>query len=131
MSKLQTVQTADAPAAIGPYSQAVVHNGLVYTAGQIPLDPATGEMVDGDVAAQTERVLLNLRAVLEAAGSSLDRVIKTTVFLRDMNDFAAMNEVYARFFGAQRPARSTVQAARLPRDARVEIEVIAAVGDGA
>lgn len=131
MSKLQTVQTADAPAAIGPYSQAVVHNGLVYTAGQIPLDPATGEMVDGDVAAQTERVLLNLRAVVEAAGSSLDRVIKTTVFLRDMNDFAAMNEVYARFFGAQRPARSTVQAARLPRDARVEIEVIAAVGDGA
>src|SRR4051794_17223668 len=98
MAELTQVQTSSAPAAIGPYSQAIVHGGLVYTAGQIPLDPATGELVTGDVAAQTERVLQNLAAVLEAAGSSLQRVVKTTVFLRDMGDFAAVNEVYGRHF---------------------------------
>ena len=126
MPELSPVQTPDAPAAIGPYSQAIVHGGLVYTAGQIPLDPATGEPVAGDVAAQTERVLRNLGAVLEAAGASLQTVVKTTVFLRDMGDFAAMNEVYGRFFGEHRPARSTVQVARLPRDSAVEIEAVAA-----
>jgi 2-iminobutanoate/2-iminopropanoate deaminase len=127
MSELQPVQTSGAPAAIGPYSQAIVHGGLVFTAGQIPLDPETGEMVEGDIAVQTERVLNNLQAVLRAAGASLATVIKTTVFLRDMDDFAAMNEVYGRAFGDHRPARSAVQAARLPRDARIEIEVVAAV----
>jgi len=130
MSRIQTVHTDDAPAAIGPYSQAVVHAGVVYTAGQIPLDPRTGEMVGGDVQAQTRRVFDNLRAVLEAAGASLGSVLKTTVFLRDMNDFAAMNEVYAEAFGEHRPARSAVQAARLPRDASVEIEAVAVVHGG-
>ncbi|MBA4156356.1 MAG: RidA family protein [Gemmatimonadetes bacterium] len=124
---MKPVQTGNAPAAIGPYSQAIVHNGLVYTAGQIALDAASGEMTEGDVTDQTECVLQNLSAVLEAAGASLSSVIKTTVFLRDMGDFAAMNEVYGRFFGDHRPARSAVQAARLPRDARVEIEAIAAL----
>lgn len=124
---MKRIETTSAPAAIGPYSQALVHGGLVYTAGQIPLDPESGEMTGGDIAAQTERVLRNLAAVLEAAGSSLQKVVKTTVFLKDMNDFAAMNEVYARFFGDHRPARSAVQAARLPRDAGVEIEAVAAV----
>lgn len=128
MAALRKVQTPHAPAAIGPYSQAVAHGGLVFTAGQIPLDPDSMEMVEGDVAAQTERVLQSLGAVLEAAGASLATVVKTTVFLADMNDFAAMNEVYARFFGDHAPARSTVQAARLPRDARVEIEAIAVAG---
>jgi len=127
MSELQLVQTEGAPAAIGPYSQAIVHGGLIYTAGQIPLDPATGEIVGGDVRDHTVRVLENLDAVLRAAGGSLRSVIKTTVFLRDLNDFAAMNEVYARYFGEHRPARSTVQVARLPRDSTVEIEVVAAV----
>jgi len=122
---LRTIRTDRAPGAIGPYSQAIVAGNLVFTAGQIPLDPATGELVQGDVAAQTERVIENLRAILEAAGSSLTKVVKTTVFLADMNDFAAMNEVYARYFGDHRPARSTVQAARLPRDVRVEIEAVA------
>jgi 2-iminobutanoate/2-iminopropanoate deaminase len=131
MTLLRTVQTDAAPAAIGPYSQAIVHGGLVFTAGQIPLDPATGEMVGGDIAAQTERVLENLRAVLEAAGASFSTVLKTTVFLHDMNDFAAMNDVYGRAFGDHSPARSAVQAARLPRDARVEIEAVAAVADPA
>ncbi len=127
MPELRRVQTDQAPAAIGPYSQAIVHAGVVHTAGQIPIDPATGEMVSGDVAAQTDRVLRNLQAVLAAAGASLATAVKTTVFLRDMGDFAAMNEVYGRFFGDHRPARSTVQVARLPRDAAVEIEVVAAV----
>lgn len=127
MNDLRPIQTDRAPAAIGPYSQAIACNGLVFTAGQIPLDPRTGELVGGDVAAQTERVLQNLAAVLEAAGSALDAVVKTTVFLRDMNDFAAMNEVYGRFFGEHRPARSAVQAARLPRDVAVEIEAVAAL----
>jgi 2-iminobutanoate/2-iminopropanoate deaminase len=127
MSTMKAVSTPDAPAAIGPYSQAIVHGGLVFTAGQIPLDPRTGELVEGDVRRHTEQVFANLRAVLEAAGASLSTVVKTTVFLRDMNDFAAMNEVYGEAFGDHRPARSTVQAARLPRDASVEIEVVAAV----
>jgi len=122
---MESIQTAHAPEAIGPYSQAVKANGMIFCSGQIPLDPATMQVVEGDASAQAERVLRNLKAVLEAAGSSLERVVKTTVFLADLNDFAAMNEVYATFFGNNRPARSTVQVARLPRDVRVEIEVIA------
>ena len=126
MPQLETVQTNDAPAAIGPYSQAIVANGFIYTAGQIALDPATMEIVGGDdVAAQTERVMQNLRAILEQAGASLQSVVKTTVFLRDMGDFAAMNEVYGRHFGAHRPARSTVAAAGLPKNVKVEIEAVA------
>ena len=124
---LQQVQTGDAPAAIGPYSQAIIANGLVFTAGQIPLDPSSMQLVEGDIAAQTERVMQNVAAVLRAAGAELSTVVKTTVFLRDMNDFAAMNEVYGRHFGDHKPARSTVQAARLPRDVAVEIEAIAVV----
>jgi 2-iminobutanoate/2-iminopropanoate deaminase len=123
----QIVRTEEAPGAIGPYSQAVVANGLVYTSGQIPTDPATGQFVEGGIREQTEQVLHNLSKVLEAAGSSLGLVVKTTVFLADMNDFAAMNEVYAGFFQDEPPARSTIEAARLPRDARVEIDVIALV----
>jgi 2-iminobutanoate/2-iminopropanoate deaminase len=122
---MESIQTDRAPQAIGPYSQAIKANGLVFASGQIPLDPVTMQIVEGDIRTQTDRVLNNVRAVLEAAGSSIDRVVKTTVFLADMNDFAAMNEVYATFFAETKPARSTVQAARLPRDARVEIEVIA------
>jgi 2-iminobutanoate/2-iminopropanoate deaminase len=122
---IESIRTDRAPEAIGPYSQAVKVNGMVFASGQIPLDPKTMQIVDGDIRAQTERVLANLKAVLEAAGTSPDRVVKTTVYLIDMNDFAAMNEVYAAFFALNRPARSTVQAARLPRDARVEIDVIA------
>ena len=121
----QIIATKAAPQAIGPYSQAVRVGQFIFTSGQIPLDPATGEFVAGGIAEQTEQVLRNLSAVLEAAGTNLSRVVKTTVFLADMSDFAAMNEVYGRFFGAEPPARSTVEAARLPRDARVEIEVIA------
>ena len=128
MTELRTVETADAPRAIGPYSQGIVINGMVFTAGQIPLDPTTMELVEGDVAAQTERVMESLQAILQQAGASLQSVVKTTVFLQDMNDFAAMNEVYGRWFGNHKPARSTVQAARLPRDVKVEIEAIAAVG---
>ena len=124
----QIIATEKAPTAIGPYSQAVVSNGIVFLSGQIPLDPATGQLIEGDVVAQTERVLENIRAVLEAAGSSFDRVLKTTVFLKDMGDFPKMNDVYARYFGVNPPARSTVEAARLPRDVQVEIECIAAVG---
>lgn len=119
------IKTGDAPAAIGPYSQAVRAGGFVFVSGQIPIDPLTGQFVPGGVAEQTEQVLRNLSAVLEAAGCGLDQVVKTTVFLADMNDFAVMNEVYGRYFGEDPPARATVQAARLPRDARVEIEVIA------
>jgi 2-iminobutanoate/2-iminopropanoate deaminase len=124
---LDFVSTDQAPAAIGPYSQAVVTDGFVYTAGQIPLDPAAMEVVGGDVGGQTRRVMENLRAILAAAGSDLSLVVKTTVFLRDMADFAAMNEVYAAAFGSHRPARSTVAVAGLPRDVRVEIEVVARV----
>ncbi|MBX3276601.1 MAG: RidA family protein [Acidobacteria bacterium] len=122
---IESIQTADAPQAIGPYSQAVRAGGFVFASGQIPLDPSTMQIVEGDIGRQTERVLENLKAVLSAAGSSLERVVKTTVYLADMGDFAAMNDVYGRYFGAARPARSTVQAARLPRDARIEIDVIA------
>jgi 2-iminobutanoate/2-iminopropanoate deaminase len=122
------IATAAAPKAIGPYSQAVVHAGLAYVSGQIPLDAATGALIEGGIAEQTGRVLENLKAVLEAAGSSLDGVLKTTVYLADMGEFAAMNEVYARYFPSNAPARATVQAARLPRDVRVEIDAIAAVG---
>lgn len=121
------VHTAHAPAAVGPYSQAVVVGNLVYTAGQIALVPETGKMVEGDVAAQAEQVLKNLTAVLTAAGSSLDNVVKTTVFLNDMKDFATVNGVYARFFGQNPPARSAVQAAALPLGALVEIEAVALV----
>jgi len=124
----QIVQTEDAPKAIGPYSQAVIHGGVIYVSGQIPLDPATGQTVDGGIAEQTARVLENLKAVLEAAGSDLSKVLKTTVYLQDMTEFPSMNEVYGRYFQAGPPARSTVQAARLPRDVRVEIDAIAAAG---
>jgi endoribonuclease L-PSP, putative len=123
----ETISTEKAPGAIGPYSQAVRAGNMVFCSGQIPIDPATGEFVSDDVAEQTEQVLKNLSAVLEAAGTNLNNVVKTTVFLADMNDFAAMNEVYAKFFSDNKPARATVQAARLPRDARVEIECIALV----
>jgi len=119
------VQTESAPAAIGPYSQAICANGFVYVSGQIPIDPQTGEFVDGGVREQTEQVLKNLSAVLKAAGSGLEQVVKTTVFLADMNEFAAMNEVYSKFFASQPPARATVAAAGLPRGARVEIEAVA------
>ena len=122
---LTVVSTPDAPKAIGPYSQAIISGQMVYTAGQVALDPGTMELVPGGVAEQTDRALTNLRAVLAAAGSGLDRVIKTTVFLVDMGDFATMNEVYARHFGAHRPARSTVAVAGLPKGARVEIDVVA------
>ncbi len=122
------VSTEQAPKAIGPYSQAVVSNGFAFLSGQIPLDPATGQLIEGDVEAQTVRVLENLKAVLEACGSSLARVVKTTVFLKDMGEFARMNEVYAGYFPENPPARATVEAARLPRDVRVEIDCIAEVG---
>jgi len=121
------VRTPHAPAAIGPYSQAITCGGFVFTSGQVALDPATGALVPGDVAAQTERVLLNLRAVLEKSGASLGDVVRTTVYLRDMADFGAMNAVYARHFPGAPPARSTVAVAGLPRDARVEIDAIARV----
>jgi len=121
----QIIATDRAPRAIGPYSQAVRAGNLVFASGQIPIDPATGEFVAGGVAEQTEQVLRNLTSVFAAAGVELNQIVKTTVFLADMEDFAAMNEVYGRFFGEQPPARATVQAARLPRDAKVEIEAIA------
>ena len=124
---METVSTENAPGAIGPYSQAVKTGNLVFCSGQIPIDPATSEFVSDDVAEQTEQVLKNLSAVLEAAGSDLNKVVKTTVFLADMNDFGAMNEIYAKFFDTNKPARATVQAARLPRDARVEIECVALI----
>lgn len=124
-----TVESNEAPKAIGPYSQGIKAGGFVFVSGQVALDPKTGEMVGADVAAQTERVLQNLQAIVEAAGSDLDRVVKTTVYLRTMNDFAAMNEVYATYFSSPAPARSTIQAARLPRDARVEIDVIAEIAN--
>ena len=123
----EIVATENAPSAIGPYSQAVKTGGMVFCSGQIPIDVATGEFVSNDVAEQTEQVLKNLSAVLEAAGTSLNNVVKTTVFLSDMNDFAAMNEIYAKYFSENKPARATVQAARLPRDAKVEIDCIAVV----
>ncbi|HZU23946.1 MAG TPA: RidA family protein [Bryobacteraceae bacterium] len=123
----RTVSTDRAPRAIGPYSQAVIHGDLVFLSGQIALDAATGQLVDGDIAAQTRRVLDNIQAVLEAAGSSLRSVLRTTVFLKDMSELAAMNAVYGDYFPENPPARSTVQAARLPRDVSIEIDVIAAL----
>ena len=119
------IATDHGPKAIGPYSQAIRANGFVFVSGQIPLDPRTQQMVEGDIATQTERVLENLKGILEAAGSSLHHVVKTTVFLKSLGDFAAMNEVYARYFSAQPPARATVEVSALPKGARVEIEVIA------
>ena len=128
--KLDFVATSSAPRAIGPYSQAVIAGNFVFTAGQIALDPATMEISAEGIVEQTEQVLSNLEAVLAEAGSDLSRVVKTTVFLQTMSDFAAMNDVYARRFGAHRPARSTVAAAGLPRNVLVEIEVVAVKGDG-
>lgn len=122
---IQSVSTEQAPKAIGPYAQAVTFGDLVFCSGQIPLDPKTGEIIVGGIEPQSRRVLENLQAVLEAAGSGLDRVLKTTVFLANLDDFGAMNAVYAEFFGEHRPARSTVQAARLPRGALLEIDAIA------
>ena len=124
---LDFVSTPGAPKAIGPYSQAVIANGVLYTAGQVALDPANGELVSGGITEQTARAMENLRAILREAGTDFSQVVKTTVFLVDMSDFAAMNEVYARAFGDHRPARSTVAVAALPRGARVEIEAIAAL----
>ena len=123
----EIIATEQAPRAIGPYSQAVRAGNLLFASGQIPIDPATGEFVAGGIAEQTAQVLKNLSAVMEAAGISLNQVVKTTVFLVDMDDFTAMNEVYAGFFGENPPARATVQAARLPRDAKVEIEATAVI----
>ena len=123
------VTTTDAPAAIGPYSQAIKAGDYLFVSGQIPLDPATGQLITGDIAAQTHRVFKNLSAILEAAGATLDHVVRTTVYLADMDDFTAMNAVYATYFSTPAPARATVQAARLPRDARVEIDAIASLTD--
>jgi len=128
MADLKEVQTVKAPGAIGPYSQAIIVSDFVFTAGQIPLDPATGELVQGDIRVQAERVLENLKAILDAAGSSLANVVKATVFLADINDFAAVNEVYGRYFTEPYPARSAVQAAALPKGAQVEIEAVARLG---
>lgn len=122
---MEPVHTPDAPAAIGPYAQAVVAGGMVWCSGQIAMDPSTGALIQGDVRAQTRRVLLNLQAVLTAAGSGLDRVVKCTVFLRSMDDFAAMNEVYGEFFHTWKPARAAVEVRRLPRDVDVEIDCVA------
>jgi len=121
----QPISTDRGPKAIGPYSQAIKANGFIFISGQIALDPKTNQLVEDDIRVQTERVLENLKGIVEAAGSSLDRVVKTTVFLKDMGEFAAMNEVYARYFPEAPPARATVEAARLPRDVRVEIDLIA------
>lgn len=127
MASRHAIATDTAPRAIGPYSQAVRAGHLLFVSGQIPIDPTTGQLVEGDVAAQTHRVMQNIGAILSAAGASFDHVMRTTVFLADMKDFAAMNEVYGSYFAAPAPARATVQVVRLPRDARVEIDVIAAL----
>ena len=127
MASKEVISTENAPGAIGPYSQAIKVNGTIFVSGQIPIDPATGEFVSHEVAEQTEQVFKNLIAVLQAAGASLEDVVKTTVFLADMNDFTVMNEIYGRYFDSNKPARATVQAARLPRDAKVEIDCIAVV----
>ncbi|HEY8497328.1 MAG TPA: RidA family protein [Limnochordales bacterium] len=124
----QVIHTDRAPKAIGPYSQAVKAGGFVFVSGQIPLDPETGRLVDGDIVAQTERVLKNVQAVLEAAGASMADVVRATVYLKDLNDFAVVNEVYARFFPSAPPARVAVEVSRLPRDVRVEIDAIAYIG---
>lgn len=125
MNGRRVIRTEQAPQAIGPYSQAVAAGGFVYVAGQLALDPKTGQLVPGDVRIQTKRVMENIKAILESAGSSLAAVVKTTVFLRDLNDFGAMNEIYGSYFQEDPPARSTVQVAKLPRDGAVEIEVVA------
>lgn len=119
------ITTDRGPKAIGPYSQAIRANGFIFVSGQVPFDPATGQIIEGDTAKQTARVLENVKAIVEAAGASLDRAVKVGVFLKDMNDFSAMNEVYGRYFGKNPPARTTVEVARLPRDVRVEIDLIA------
>lgn len=125
---LQKVLTADAPKPIGPYSQGIIVDGrIVYTAGQVAIDPATNQIVEGDIKAQTRQALKNVESILKAAGASMNSVAKTTVFLKDFNDFAAMNEVYAEFFSAASPARSTVEVSRLPRDMKVEIEAVAVI----
>lgn len=123
----RTISTDKAPKAIGPYSQGIAASGFLFLSGQVPLDPRTGDLVQGTVREEVTRVMDNLKAVLEAAGSGLDRVVRTTVYLTDLQDFAAMNEVYARYFGPHRPARSTVQVAALPKGARIEIDAIAAL----
>jgi 2-iminobutanoate/2-iminopropanoate deaminase len=123
----QAVATDKAPKAIGPYSQGVRAGNLLFVSGQVPIDPATGNIIDGDIAAQTDRVMRNLAAILEAGGATMDNVVRCTVYLADMNDFAAMNEVYGSYFSQPAPARATIQAVRLPKDARVEIDVIAAL----
>jgi 2-iminobutanoate/2-iminopropanoate deaminase len=122
---IESVQTENAPKAIGPYQQAIKANGFIYTAGHIPIDPKTANFVEGDISAQTRQVLENLKAVLEAGGSSFDRVVKATVFLKNMADFGAMNDVYAQYLGSAKPARSTVAVAELPRGALVEIDLVA------
>jgi len=124
---IDVISTPHAPAAIGPYSQAARSGNLLFLSGQIPLDPATGQFIAGDIAAQTERVLKNLAAILEAAGSGLNKVLKTTVYLKDLAEFGRMNEVYGKFFGEKPPARATVEVARLPRDAAIEIDLVAEV----
>lgn len=127
MGDRRAIRTDAAPAAIGPYSQAIAHGGLVFCSGQIAIDPATGQLVEGDAAAQAERVMKNLAAVLEAAGTSLDKVLKATIFMTDLGEFARVNEVYASYFSADPPARETVEVSRLPKDVAVEISVIAAL----
>jgi 2-iminobutanoate/2-iminopropanoate deaminase len=124
---IETVVTDRGPKAIGPYSQAIRANGFLFVSGQIPLDPKTQQIVDGETSVQAERVLENLKGILESAGSSMERVVKTTIFLADMNDFSAVNEVYSRYFGANPPARSTVEVSKLPRNVRIEIDAIALV----
>ena len=126
-ARRQSVSTESAPKAIGPYSQAIRAGSMLFLSGQIPLDPSTGQLVEGDIAEQTHRVFKNLSAILDAAGASFEQVVRTTVYLADMNDFAAMNAVYGTYFTSPAPARSTVQAARLPKDARIEIDLIAGV----
>lgn len=126
--EIRTIQTDKAPAAIGPYSQGVIANGFLFTAGQIPIDPATGQLVNGDVVAQTERVLANLHAILKEVGATWKQVVKTTVYLHDMNDFPVVNEAYAKALGDARPARSTVQVSALPRAVLVEIDAVVALG---
>ncbi|KAI8072631.1 endoribonuclease L-PSP [Gongronella butleri] len=129
MSTLSRVQTAKAPAAIGPYAQAIKVNGMVYTSGSLPVNPASGDVVEGGIQAQTEQSLANMKEVLLASGSSLNDVVKTTVFLKDMNEFAQMNEIYAKYFAEHQPARSCVQVARLPKDVSVEVECVAVTKD--
>jgi 2-iminobutanoate/2-iminopropanoate deaminase len=123
----EAVSSPSAPKAIGPYSQAIRAGSLLFVSGQIPIDPATGDLVQGDIAQQTHQVFANLKAILEAAGATFDNVVRTTVYLADMNDFAKVNEIYATYFSSPAPARATVQAARLPRDSRVEIDLIASL----